>query len=104
MLKQICFQSGNDFGRWIKGMIFIFLKIVGVIRTGKLRDIVIFEDNLNFSNKLYFGIRLMEREEISGVILQEQHGGRLVHTSMYVAPLRDMLFDYVRQTGKNAVI
>ena len=44
------------------------LKLSGAIRTDKLRDILLFEADLNFANKLYFGMRLMKREDRSVVL------------------------------------
>ena len=55
-------------------------KIYRVIKTDNLGTILLFEADFNFANKLYFGIRLMKRAEISVVLPQEQHGGRSGHT------------------------
>ena len=46
------------------------LKLSGVIRTDKLSDILLFEADLNFANKLYFGMILMKTAEGLGVLLR----------------------------------
>ena len=68
IVKRICFQYEAAFVFWIKGLTFIILNISGVIITDNLRAILLFEADLNFSNKLYFWIRLMKRAQSSGVI------------------------------------
>ena len=78
------------------------MNISGVIRTDNLRDILLFEVDLKFSNKLYFGSRLTKIVEISGVLPQEQHSGRSGHTSIEVAVLIILFFDYTRPTIRNA--
>ena len=72
------------------------MNIEGVIATDKLRDILLFEDDLNFANKIYFVSTLMKRAEISGVLPEEHHGGRSGYTSIEVALLRSVFFDYFR--------
>ena len=52
----------------------MILKISGVIRTDNLKAVLLFDADLNFSNKLYFGSIFMKRAEISVFLLQEQHG------------------------------
>ena len=79
----------------------MILNIDRVFITDKLRDILIFESNFNFSNKLYFGIMLMEIVESSGVIPQEQHGVRSGNMSIEVELLISLFFDYVIQTRRN---
>ena len=71
MLTQICFQSGDAFGWCSKGLTVMVLNISGVIRTDKLRTILLFKAHLNFSNKLYFGSKLTKRAESSGILPQE---------------------------------
>ena len=61
MMTQIFFQSGSDFGCRIKGLIVMLLKISGLIRTDKLRSVLIFESDFNLANKIYFGIISMKR-------------------------------------------
>ena len=80
----------------------MILNIDRVIIADKLRDIPIFESNFNFSNKLYFGIMLMEIVESSGVIPQEQHGVRSGNMPIEVELLISLFFDYVIQTRRNA--
>ena len=104
MMKNICFQYGTEIGRWRKGPTVMLLMIYRVVITEKLRDILLFEANFNFSNKLYFGNRLMKVAESSGVLPQKQHGGISGHTSIKVALLRSLLFDYARETINNAEI
>ena len=73
----------------------MILKISGVIRTYKLRAVLLFEDDFNFANKFYFGIRYTKRAESSGVIPQVQHGDISEHKSIEVALLRSIFFDYI---------
>ena len=73
-MTQVCFQYGYAFVPLGKGLTVILLKISGVSRTDNLRTILIFEAYFNFSNKLYFGSRLMKRAESSGVLPQEYVG------------------------------
>ena len=80
----------------------MILNIDRVFITDKLRDILIFESNFNFSNKLYFGIMLMEIAESSGFIPQEQHGVRSGNMPIEVELLISLFFDYVIQTRRNA--
>ena len=70
----------------------MILNIPGAIRTGKIRDIPLFEFDFNFASKLYFGSRLMKRAKIPGVLTQDQHGGRSLHTLIKVSVLISMLF------------
>ena len=67
-MKRICFQYEAAFVFWIKGLTFIILNISGVIITDNLRAILLFEADLNFANKLYFGMILMKREDRSVVL------------------------------------
>ena len=53
----------------------MILKISRVIRTDNLKAVLLFEADLNFSNKLYFGSIFIKRAESSGFLPQEQHGG-----------------------------
>ena len=80
IVKRICFQYEAAFVFWIKGLTFIILNISGVIITDNLRAILLFEADLNFSNKLYLWIRLMKRAQRSGVISQKQNGVISGHT------------------------
>ena len=76
MMKNICFQYGTEIGRWRKGPTVMLLMIYRVVITEKLRDILLFEANFNFLNKLYFVISLMKIAGNSGVLPQAQHVGR----------------------------
>ena len=58
------------------------LNIYGLIRTDKLRAILLFEADFNIANKFYFGSRLMKRAKRLVALTQEQHSGRSVHTSI----------------------
>ena len=60
-------------------------KIVGVIVSDNLRYIILFKSDLKFSNKIYFGIKLIKTAESSGILPQEQHGSRSVHTPINVS-------------------
>ena len=73
----------------------MILNIGGIIRTYNLISILLFESEFKFANKLCFVIRLTKRVESSGVLPQEQHNGRLVHTSIEVEVLRVLFFEYV---------
>ena len=57
MLRQILFQSVATFGTYSKGLTLMLLNIRGVVITDNIRAIIIFETDLNITNKLYFGIR-----------------------------------------------
>ena len=46
----------------------------------------------------------MKRSEISLVLLQEQHGRRLVHKSIELAWLRSLFFEYVIHAKINAAL
>ena len=50
------------------------------------------------------GVYFTKIEKSSGVIPQEQHGGRSGDASIKVAVLRRLLFDYVRQTRINSAL
>ena len=69
------------------------LNIYGVVITDKIRAILLFESDINFSNKLYFGSRLIKRANISGILPLEQRGVRSGHTSIEVAVLRSLVSD-----------
>ena len=56
MLRQILFQSVATFGTYSKGLTLMLLNIHGVVITDNIRAIIIFETDLNITNKLYFGI------------------------------------------------
>ena len=101
IMTQICFQYGAAFGRLSKGLTFMILKIDVVIRTYKLRDIILFEADFNFANNLYFWNKLMKIEESSGVLPQEQHFIRSGHTSIEVAVTRSLFFDYAIRKRRN---
>ena len=78
----------------------MLFKISSVIRTNNLRYILLFEADFNFENKTYFGRRLIKRTEISGVLLQGQHGVRPGYTFTEVSVLIRLLFDYVIKNNK----
>ena len=80
------------------------LKIAGVIRKDKIRDILLFEADFNFSNKLYFGKRLTKRAQNTGVPPQEKNDISLGHMSIELAVIRSLLCDYVRQRRRNSAL
>ena len=82
----------------------MLLNISRVITADNIRDILLFESDFKFENKLHFGSRFMKRAESLGVLPQEQHGGRTGHTPIEVSSVRISLFDYVRQTRINAAL
>ena len=73
----------------------MLLKIYEVMRTDKLRDILLFESDLNFSNEIFFLNTLMKIAESSGVLPHEQHGDRSGHMLIEVAVLKIIFFDYI---------
>ena len=62
-MKHICFKYRPDFAFCIKGLKVMILNISYVIITDKLRDIILFESEFNFENKLYFWSRLLKIAE-----------------------------------------
>ena len=57
----------------------MILNIGGVIRTYKLRFVLLFESDFNFANNVYFGSRLMKISESLGVLPQGKYGGSSGH-------------------------
>ena len=81
----------------------MLLKVDGLVITDKLGAILIFEADFNFQHNSYFGISWTKGVESSGVLPQKEHGGRSVHTSIEVAVIRSLFFDYVIQKRRKYV-
>ena len=60
MLTHIFFQYGDSFVLYSKGLTVIILNIYGLIIKDNLRDILIFDYDFNFANKIYFGSSLVK--------------------------------------------
>ena len=71
MLIHIFFRYVSAFGHYSKGLTVVLLNISGVNITEKIRDFLLFEADFNFSNKIYFDIRLIKISKVSGVLPQE---------------------------------
>ena len=71
MLIHIFFWYVSAFVHYSKVLTVVHLKLSSVNIIEKIRDFLLFEAEINFSNKIYFDIRLIKRSKVSGFLPQK---------------------------------
>ena len=79
-------------------------KSPGIIKTDKLRAILLMEADFNFANRLYFGRKLCDVAEAAKILPPDQFGSRKEHSAKEVAICRALFLDIVRQKKWNAAL
>ena len=69
MITHICFQTGNSFGHWSKGLTLTLMNISVLITTKKAIYIILFEDKFILKNIYVLWNNTNKRTENTGVLL-----------------------------------
>ena len=89
--------------RWQFGVNSLLTKERGNYRIHRLRTILLYEADYNFSNKI-LGLRMMKHAEDNNVLAPKQYGSRKHKTAIECALNKRLIFDLLRQTKRPAGI
>lgn len=102
-IASICYTSGFSPPSWRKAVNVFLEKKQGVIDVDRLRIILLFDAEFNFTNKLT-GRRMMQFAERHNLIAPEQFGSRAGHSAIDHALNKRLTFDFWRLKKENATL
>ena len=97
----IALRHGVALERWSRGLSVMLEKVVGCTLVTKLRAILLMEADFNFSNKLIYGVRMLNNVRAHGYMPEEifSEQGRVPHDGTFS---KTLFWDIARQSKRVA--
>jgi hypothetical protein len=102
-MASIPMKSGYAYKRWRKGIDVELLKKSNSFRVDKLRTIVLFEADFNFTNKS-ISKKVATRAEATQGLAEEQFGSRKRHRAIELSLNKCLTMDILRQEKRPGVL